>query len=437
MACTSPSGERILSLHLPTQNLNIGFVSMRFNSTDGVSLESSKWCHVLTELGHSCFYFAGQCDRPPERSYVVPEAHFDHPEILEITRSAFSQRIRPPVLTMRIRDVAAYLKEHLIKFIAQYDLHVLLVENALSIPMNIPLALALTELIAESGIPTIAHHHDLFWERKRYLVNCVWDYINMAYPPRLPSLVHVVINSSAANQLSHRRGIAAYIIPNVMDFENPPPPADEYSQTLRADLGIADYEYFFLQPTRVVRRKGIEHAIEFVRRLGMPARLVISHASGDEGDEYAQHLFTYAELMNVRLIMADQIVGETRGRLADGRKRYSLFDIYSQCDLVTYPSLLEGFGNAFLEAIYYKRPLLVNNYTIYSIDIKPKGFKAIEFDGFITEKTLQQAREILENPTRVAEMTEHNYRLGKRYYSYRTLAAQLKGILHVLSGEEE
>lgn len=426
-----------MSGHLPTQNLNLGFVSMRFNSTDGVSLESSKWCQVLTELGHTCFYFAGQCDRPAERSVVVPEAHFDHPEILDITRIAFSNRIRPPVLTMRIRDVAGYLKEHLIKFIRQYDIHVLLVENALSIPINLPLALALTELIAESGIPTIAHHHDLFWERKRYLVNCVWDYINMMYPPRLPSLVHVVINSSAANQLSHRRGIAAYVIPNVMNFDQPPPPPDEYSASLREDLGIADDEYFFLQPTRVVRRKGIEHAIEFVRRLGLPARLVISHASGDEWDEYAQHLFTFADLMNVKLIMADQIVGEKRGSLPDGRKIYSLFDVYSRCDLVTYPSLLEGFGNAFLEAIYYKRPLLVNNYTIYSIDIKPKGFRAIEFDGFITEKTLQQARELLDHPALVEEMTEHNYRLGRRYYSYRTLASQLKGILHVLSGEIE
>lgn len=248
--------------------------------------------------------------------------------------------------------------------------------------------------------------------------------------------MHVVINSSAANQLSHRRGIAAHIIPNVMNFDEPPPPPDEYSCTLRDDLGIAEYEYFFLQPTRIVRRKGIEHAIEFVRRLGMPARLVISHASGDEGDEYAQHLFTYAELMNVKLIMADQIIGEKRGSLPDGRKIYSLFDVYSRCDLVTYPSLLEGFGNAFLEAIYYKRPLLVNNYTIYSIDIKPKGFRAIEFDGFITEKTLQQARQVLDDSRLVEEMTEHNYRLGKRYYSYRTLASQLRGILHVLSGEE-
>ena len=38
-------------------------------------------------------------------------------------------------------------------------------ENALSIPMHVPLGMAITELIAETGIPTIAHHHDFYWER--------------------------------------------------------------------------------------------------------------------------------------------------------------------------------------------------------------------------------------------------------------------------------
>ena len=43
-----------------------------------------------------------------------------------------------------------------------------------------------------------------------------------------------------------------------------------------------------LQPTRVVQRKGIEHAIELVHRLQRKAKLVISHASGDEGHDYGK-----------------------------------------------------------------------------------------------------------------------------------------------------
>src|ERR1051325_4061685 len=96
----------------------------------------------------------------------------------------------------------------------------------------IPLGLALAELIAETNIPVIGHHHDFFWERKRFLVNCIGDYLEMAFPPRLPSIQHVVINSLAAFEMGKRRGINVSIIPNGMDFENPPNPPDEYTETL-------------------------------------------------------------------------------------------------------------------------------------------------------------------------------------------------------------
>ncbi len=73
----------------------IGFVSTRFSTNDGVSLETHKWAHVLQGLGHQVFYFAGLCDRPPEVSYVVPEVHFDHPEIREIHTTAYQLRSAP------------------------------------------------------------------------------------------------------------------------------------------------------------------------------------------------------------------------------------------------------------------------------------------------------------------------------------------------------
>ena len=81
----------------------------------------------------------------------------------------------------------------------------------------------------------------------------------------------MVINSQQANQLASRKALTSMIIPNVMDFDSPPPPTDEYAITARADLGISPWQYFILQPTRIIQRKGIEHAIELTRRLGLPA----------------------------------------------------------------------------------------------------------------------------------------------------------------------
>lgn len=433
---------------------NIGFISTRFAGTDGVSLETEKWATVLQQLGHDCFYFAGECDRPAERSLVVPEAFYRHPEIDAInvqaysgswlvTKAAreahpeiaklykdfFSIYIRPPAMTRRVNELKEYFKVKLYEFAHRFELEILIVENALTIPLNLPLGLAITEFVAETGFPTIAHHHDFHWERQRFHVNCVGDYLAAAFPPVLPSIRHVVINSIQAQQIASRHGVTSRIIPNVMDFDSPPPDLDPYTESVRADFGIGPGEYFFLQPTRVIQRKGIEHAIELVHRLGLPAKLVISHAAGDEGSDYEQRVREYAQLMDVTVRFESDQVQDERGLTEDGRKIYTLGDVYPHADLVTYPSSIEGFGNAFLEAVYYHRLILVNNYSIYEVDIKPKGFRTVWFDGFISRNTLDMVREVLQNPERAKEWADENYQLAKRYFSYTVLEHRLQSIL--------
>ena len=439
----------------------IGFVSMRFHGTDGVSLETEKWAAVLERMGHVLFYFAGESDRPPDRTRLVLEASFHHPKIEAIAAIAFDDawwyrnmnklrpadigtaspaaayHARPPATSRQVQTLKDQLKKQIYEFVRDFRVELLIVENALSIPLNLPLGLALTEFIAETGFPTIAHHHDFFWERKRFLVNCVWDYLGTAFPPSLPSIRHVVINSSGAHQLSLRRGVSSMLIPNVMDFDSPPPPDDDYTRGLHFDLGLSPGERLILQPTRVVQRKGIEHAIELVKELGLNARLVISHASGDEGDAYERRVRRYAALLDVPTAFVSDVIAERRGLTADGRRIYALGDVYRQADLVTYPSTIEGFGNAFLEAIYYRRPIVVNNYSIFATDIRPKGFRVIEFDSFITEETVARARQVILDPGLAPAMADHNYRLARQHYSYSMLERRLRTLLADLFGESD
>ena len=90
--------------------------------------------------------------------------------------------------------------------------------------MNVPLGVAITEFLAETNIPAIGHHHDFSWERERFIVHAASDYLRGAFPPILPNLYHVVINSAAGQELARRTGASSALIPNVMDFNNPQTP---------------------------------------------------------------------------------------------------------------------------------------------------------------------------------------------------------------------
>jgi len=180
----------------------VGFVSTRIAGTDGVTLETYKWHQVLERNGYECYFFGGELDTPEERSFLEPKAHFGHPEILETNSACFGKTTRRSSLSGQIQDLKDHLKSRLYDFCSQFSIDLLIPENALAIPMNIPLGLALTELIAETGMPAVAHHHDFSWERKRFLINAVQDHLQCAFPPNLQSLRHVVINSAASRQLS-------------------------------------------------------------------------------------------------------------------------------------------------------------------------------------------------------------------------------------------
>lgn len=408
----------------------IGFVSTRFKGIDGVSLETGKWAAVLERMGFECYYFCGQSDRPPERTMVVDEAYFGHPDIAELQAQCFGRTFRDEWTTGEVHRLRQVLKKSLYAFIKAFSIDLLIVENALAIPMNLPLGLAITEVLAETGMPAIGHHHDFSWERQRFIMSGVDDYLDMAFPPRLHAMNHVVINTEARTQLGHRRGLSSVVIPNVFDFSVEPRGIDDYNRSLKADLGMKDGDTLFLQPTRIIARKGIEHAIELASR--MPERrikLLVSHQERDEGSDYCRRIVDYARLLNVDLVAGGSLLGNARGLTPEGKKVYDLADCYANADFVTYPSSFEGFGNAFLEAVFYRKPIMVNRYSIFESDIEPIGFKTALIDNYVTEDTIRFVRSFLDEPGLREEATAHNFELGRKYFSYELLEARLKYVI--------
>jgi glycosyltransferase involved in cell wall biosynthesis len=417
---------------------NIGFVSTRFAGMDGVSLESAKWAKILWDHRYVSYWYAGKLDRHPDISMEVPEAYFYDRDNVWINENVYGRNKRAPEVTHKIYELSEYLKGTLYQFIEKFNIDLLVVQNALCIPLHIPLGVALTHLIAETEIPTIAHHHDFYWERTRFTVNAVEDMLSMAFPPALPSIQHVTINTAAQRTLSWRKGVPSVLVPNVLDFEHAPAEVDQYTSDFRQDIGLDPDDIVLLQPTRVVPRKGIEHAISLVAQLKNPkCKLVISHESGDEGDDYHRALVEMAEQEGVDLRFIHTRVSDIRKADQHGAKTYSLEDAYSQADFITYPSLYEGFGNALIEAFYYRKPVLVNRYSIFVTDIEPKGFQVVTMDGYLTRDVVDQVRRVIQDADYRRQMVDHNFELGKAFFSYAVLRRKLRALVTNFTGLEE
>jgi glycosyltransferase involved in cell wall biosynthesis len=341
----------------------------------------------------------------------------------------FGQVEAPAGLPARLEERIEHLRARIREWLVAASIDVLVVENALAIPMHVPLGLALARVIEKTGIPTIGHHHDFFWERQRFRLNCLPDLLLKTFPPDLPSMRHVVINSLSQRDLKFFRGLESVVVPNVYDYGVPPPGMDDYSRDFREAMGFSAYDWLLMQNTRVIARKGIDISFELLRRLRDPrARLIITHQAGDEGMAYYRQLLHRAQAMNVEVHYLAGFIEQERV-VRNGRKAYTLWDVYPHADLITYPTLYEGFGNALLEAVYFRKPVLVNRYSVYVADIAPLGFDFVEVDGWITDEAVAEVRRLLDDPRRTQAIVDRNYELARRHFSYERLVEAWQHLL--------
>lgn len=406
--------------------MRIGIVATRLFGVDGVTFEAAKWEHVLERMGHEVRLMAGEVDPLRPSAQLVPPMHFSYAPAARVTSAAFDPASDPTAVRAEIDRLARQLVPVMDAWVAAHRIELLIVQNAWAIPMHLPLAVALRRLVEDTGMPAIGHHHDYWWERERFRDCVVPEVLEAVFPPDLPNVRHVSINSLAARELRRHRGIASAVVPNVFDFsDGRPRPHPATRRKMRAELGMGDRGLLVVQPTRVVPRKGIELAIDLVGRLrDRHGVILITSPAGDEGLDYLVELERRAELAGVRLrYAADRFAPDFDGRPV--RPAHTLRDAYLAADLITYPSLYEGYGNALVEAIYYGKPVVVNRYSVYDADIRPLGFRFIEIDGAVTAATVRAVREALAHPRRQARLARHNFELGKRYLSYEVLERRL------------
>lgn len=415
--------------------MKIGFVIGRIGGIDGVALETEKWVAVLERMGHQVRVITGELEGDVANTDLLPELAFSDPwTIHEQDVAFFGVEAKESEFLGALQAQAARIERGLLGWIEREGIEYLVSENASALPCHLAMGMALRAVFERSKLPVVTHDHDFAWERgDRYSTpfEGVRRIMADSFPVRLPNVRHAVINRAARTTLEERFGVEdSVVVPNVMDFDASFAPRDEYNSGLLADLGLGPDAIPLFQITRIVRRKGIETAIDLVRRLNDPrVHLVITGTSTDDSDDYTLELQRQVEAVGLvgRVLFAGDRFANFRGEDAQGRRLYSLEDAYARARGCTYFSTYEGFGNAFVEAVVARCPIFVNNYEpVYWPDIGSLGFDTVMIEGGnLTDEAVAAVAEVLHDDDRAERMVARNFELGRRHFSYQALEVLL------------
>lgn len=263
------------------------------------------------------------------------------------------------------------------------------VENLLTIPMNLPASRVVARVLR--GRPAILHHHDPPWQRPHWI-----DITEL--PPDDPSWRHVTINRLTERDLAER-GMRATTIYNGFD---PDPPAGERSRT-RSAMDVADRERLLLHPVRAIPRKDVPAAVRLAEAVDATYWL-----TGPAEDGYDDELA--------------RVLAGARCRVLFGRPEGLLVpDLYAACDAVAFPSTWEGFGNPPVEAALHRRPVAVGPYPV-AAELR----RAFGFRWFDSSDPAPLAA-FLDDPD--PSLLEHDRAVARRGLSLERMADSLRALL--------
>jgi glycosyltransferase involved in cell wall biosynthesis len=447
----------------------IGMIHYKVGGTDGVSLEMDKWRRVLEGMGHRVHYCAGDLGTVDG---TLIEEMFHHRDdahrLYDNTFLSLDDYADEAAYREELYGKAEVIEGKLRDFVAAKEIDFLIPENVWSVAAHPSAAIALTRVMRDLGIPVLAHNHDFYWERHDGVALTCGTAIEFAQkyiPPRDPLARHVTINSLGQQALWARKGIEATVVPNVFEFDEPPWQEDAYNSDFRERIGLRDEDVMVLQATRIVSRKGIELAVDFVRALDTPERratlkarglydgrafdddsrivLVLAGYTQDDTTGYTDRLRRKLVDSGIDVLFIEDVVSGRR-QTRRGEKIYSLWDTYVFADFITYPSLWEGWGNQLLEALRAKVPLMLFEYPVYKADIKERGLRVVslgsEIQGYDDRGLAQVAPEVIETAADQAiplltdgdlrrQVVDHNFEVGQRYYSMTALEQYLAPLI--------
>ncbi len=440
------------------ENFRIGIISGKMGDVDGVSLEVNKWIQILTGQGHTVFTIAGRYKNPveavpAENQFTLERIRFDSDLQKYYEKHAFPHLHEHPaqVNDVNKKDVienitseGSVVAHELYDYIKESDIDFIIGQNTNAMPMTLLGGMGIYKLSTERRVATIFHHHDFWWERSRFSNNNIEPLLTKIMPPADLGIEHIVLSSYAAHILRSLKRVNPEIIPNCENFDDPVT-IDDYNSDFRKEFGFSEKDFLIVQPTRIVRRKRLEDSLELVSLLARKypdlknrVHLIVSLYQGDEPDRsYVQEINRTAHQKGVPLHLIADRVSSVRGLNEAGKKLYTNRDVLAHADIVTYLPIWEGFGNALIEAITARAPIVTTTYLVYKTDIMGIGLNNIEIrnnydqDGrlVINDQTLDEMYFIMTHPVERKEIVDRNFEIARRNFGFDTLRLKLNSVI--------
>jgi glycosyltransferase involved in cell wall biosynthesis len=446
---------------------NILIAHYRVGKTDGVSLEIAKRKQILTQMGHQVYLLSGP--NQLGANFVIDEFEFDRPRIAKLWQNTINEcrdYDSSEGLKKELFTVKEQIEQKLDRIFSSHEFDIIYVHNMLSMAINLAATIALVTVIKRYNLPCVAVHHDFYWEGAISTTPTfpfVEELIQTYLVPKLSLVKHITINTLNHEKLLRERGIEAQVNYDVFDFHQPQWKIDNYNHDFRKIIGLQENDIIVLQATRIVPNKTIEFAIEFVYQFQKLRQtfentqlyngkwfhtsnrivLILSGYTETACTWYKERLQDLAKKRNVHTLFLEDIVRPVR-KIQGDTKHFSFWDPYVFADLVTFPSIWEGWGNQFIETIFAKKPIVVFEYPVFKKDIASEEYQVISLGDRYTPakdnglcslpsenllKAMGKTIDILLDSEKYEEVVETNFCIGEKNHSYTTLRRYLHDTL--------
>ncbi|MDO8592360.1 MAG: glycosyltransferase family 4 protein [bacterium] len=256
---------------------------------------------------------------------------------------------------------------------------------------------------------------------KRYALGSDWLYNRLIKPWHLLVFKKadlVVAISGYLKQRAQASGVKCEIevVPNGVNMANYELRITNYE--LRKKLGIGDKEKVVITVSRLVKKNGVEYLIEAMRYLPENVKLIII-GSGE------LELNLKSKIANLKLAGRVLMLGEIGNQ--------SIPEYLSAADVFVRPSLSEGQGISFLEAMAAGVPIIGT--PVGGIpDFLRDGETGLFCKANNPQSIAEQVKALLNNKELADKITASALRLVKEKYDWNFISEKYAKIFHCYSG---